>query len=125
MLKYDCVAAINEGHGVKGDYDYSMKYALIVSPSRLYSADYLLLSYGGRSGHNIKHGGLSSTAMTLYYDLFGVDMDTIYRDDQSNYYTKIWEGNFIYSPYLMTNSELFREYFTRKYGHIQNLKRNF
>ena len=121
MIKYDCVAAINEGPANKLDNDLNMKYALIASPNRLYTPDYLLFSYVGRPDFNIKHSGLSDRAIELYQNLFGANIETIYNDEQSNYYTQIWETGSILSPYLMTNSHLLRNYFNIIYGTVDNL----
>jgi len=127
MIKYDCVAAINEGKAVKDDNIANTKYALILSPSRLYTADYLLISYSPRSSFNIQHDGLSDTAIELYQSLLGVDMLAIYRDKQVNHYSNIWSESSRLSPYIMINVYLLKEYMINTYGegnvnYIENLK---
>ena len=127
IIKYDCVAAINEGKAVKDDKNPDMKYALILSPGRLYTADYLLFSYRPRPSYNIQHDGLSAKAVELYQSLLGVDTNTIYRDEQLNYYSDIWTHGNRYSPYITINVELLKEYIINSYGegnvnYIENLK---
>lgn len=104
MLKYDCLVAVNEGKALKRDNDSEMKYALIASPSGLFTGDYLLSSDKDRPSLNIKNSGLSEKAKQLYKDLFDVDFNMIYSGFQLNEYTKIFKYGSGYSPYLMTNS---------------------
>ncbi len=112
MLKYNCIAAVNEGKAVKNDVEPNTKYSLIASPGRLYSTDFLLSSQNRDITLNIKNNGLSSKAVELYQSLFGINQDDLYSiSRKSNSYSKIWSKSFIYSPYIMSNSHLFKQYF--------------
>ncbi len=110
MLKYDCIAAVNEGKVVKTDNDPSTKYALIASSKSLYDANFLFLSDDYTPSANIKNNGLSLKAINLYKTLFGVNLADLY-DNKPNLYSSILDNGFIYSPYLMKNSHLFRQLF--------------
>jgi hypothetical protein len=112
---------------VKDDNDSEMKYALVLSPGRLYTADYLLFSYRPRPSYNIKHDGLSAKTVELYQSLFGADLNNIYKDDQLNFYSKIWSESFRFSPYIMINVDVLKIYMINSYGegnpnYIENLK---
>lgn len=110
MLKYDCIAAVNEEKAVKTDNDSSTKYALIASSKRLYDTNFLLLSDSSVPSANIKNNGLSLEAINLYETLFGVKLADLY-DNKPNLYSSILGNGFIYSPYLMRNSHLFKQLF--------------
>jgi hypothetical protein len=116
MLKYKCLAAVNEGKAVESDLDPDTKYALIASPSGLYTADYLLLSYKNRPFNSIRNSGLSEKAQELYANLFSVDFGTIYQGMQLNDYTRIFKYGTGYSPYLMSNPSVFKEMFDIIFG---------
>ena len=54
-----------------------------------------------------KFFALSLEAINLYETLFGVKLADLY-DNKPNLYSSILDNGFIYSPYLMKNSHLFR-----------------
>ena len=127
MVKYKCVAAVNEGKAVRIDNDPSTKYALIASPGRLYGANFLLSSYAAKPTYNIKNDGLSVKAVQLYQDFFRVKQSDLYLSKMKpNSYSSIWSKSFIYSPYIMRNSHQFKQYFNRILGQssgiIENLR---
>lgn len=124
MIKYKCIAAVNEGNAIKNDNDPDTKYALIASSGRLYSADFLLNTHSLK--YRIKNDGLTAKAVELYRDLFKIEQSELYLvSSKPNLYSAIWDKSFIYSPYLMRNSHLFREfsYFSRgKNSIIEDLR---
>ena len=126
MLKYNCIAAVSERDPIKLDNEINTKYALIASPGRLYSADYLLYSYAPRPSYNIKNNGLSSKAINLYENMFGIKQSDLYLvTSKPNSYSAIWEKSFILSPYLMRNSHLFIKLFGHRSSLIENLRYDY
>ncbi len=101
MVKYHCIAIVEDIRKIEGSRTPDIKYALIASPTEIFTKDYI------RSGE-------PRVPAIKYHEMSGFALD--YSDILKELYTDVWEEPYVYYPYLMKNTEVFKEHFLLTYG---------
>jgi len=117
MVKYDCIAAVKEyTYNNQDPENLIQKYALIASPNRLLTNKYI------RSAYDANEYKKKSNLELPYFEMSEFANMRISPEDKSNYelLAEILKGSqeklSKYSIYLLSNTEILREYLDLTYG---------